>query len=510
MADGCYMTQGPKVVWSPLAGSQELLLASPCNHILYEGTRGPGKTDGQLMKFRRYVGLGYGPFWRGVIFDREYKNLDDLVAKSRRHFEAFGDGARFLSSGAAFKWVWPTGEELLFRAIKDEADYWNYHGQEFPFIGWNELTKYPSPTLYDMMMSCNRSSFLPQEHPIYDDDAQVHFLSEIPLMVVSTTNPWGAGHAWVKRRFIDVAAPGQVVRNTTDVFNPRTQRREKITKTQVRLFGSYKENRYLSPEYVAELENIKDRNRRAAWLWGDWDIVAGGALDDLWSSDIHVCPRFRIPDGWRVDRSLDWGSSKPFSVGWWAEANGEECVVPRADGVLVRWAPPKGTLFRIFELYGTEEIGTNKGLRKAASAVADDVVKIDRMLFTDKWIPTNVRPGPADNSIENTDDPQAPSIAARMRERGVHWVKSDKSPGSRKQGLEALRERLQASVEGEGPGFYVMRNCAATLALLPNVPRDMKDPDDVDSDSEDHIYDEVRYRVLASTPKATKRKQLTA
>jgi hypothetical protein len=111
---------------------------------MYTGARGPGKTDTQLMRFRRNVGVGYGPFWRGVIFDREYKNLDDLVNKSRRWFNQFGDGARFLSSAQDYKWTWPTGEELLFRAIKKLDDYWNYHGQEFPFIGWNELCKYPT------------------------------------------------------------------------------------------------------------------------------------------------------------------------------------------------------------------------------------------------------------------------------------------------------------------------------------------------------------------------------
>lgn len=202
---------GPRIVWKPLPGSQTLALSCPCHHILYEGTRGPGKTDAQLMFFRKYVGLGYGRFWRGVIFDREYKNLNDLISKSQRWFHAFGDGAKFLASASEYRWVWPTGEELLFRQIKKRSDYWKYHGQEFPFIGWNELTKYPTPDLYDMMMSCNRSSFVPEEHsPIDPKTGQRRLLPEIPLVVFSTTNPYGPGHNWVKQRFIDVAEPGQI------------------------------------------------------------------------------------------------------------------------------------------------------------------------------------------------------------------------------------------------------------------------------------------------------------
>ena len=52
-------TKAPvKVVWKPLEGSQALAMSCPAHVILYEGTRGPGKTDSQLMAFRKNVGLG--------------------------------------------------------------------------------------------------------------------------------------------------------------------------------------------------------------------------------------------------------------------------------------------------------------------------------------------------------------------------------------------------------------------------------------------------------------------
>lgn len=512
-AGGVLMPAAPKVVWTPLEGSQAMAMSCPCNHILVEGTRGPGKTDAQLMKFRRYVGLGYGPFWRGVIFDREYKNLDDLISKSRRWFPEFGDGAKFLSGNSQLKWVWPTGEELLFRVAKKVQDYWNYHGQEFPYIGWNELTKYPTREIYDMMMSCNRSSFLPQLHGYFElnketGEFEEHFLPEIPLIVFSTTNPFGAGHHWVKKQFIDAAAPGEVVRKVTNVFNPRTKKREDITKTQVRIFCSYKENKYLSPEAIAELENMRDPNRRRAWLWGDWDISAGGALGDLWDSSVHICPRFPVPRSWPVDRSLDWGSARPTSVGWWAEANGEEVKLPNGK----KWAPPAGTLFRIKELYLTPEIGSNVGLMWGPRKVAQEVKRIDEMLLEDGWIGAKVKAGPADGMIFDvrpTDHPEeAESIAAAMEDEGVVWQRADKSPGSRKNGLTLIRDRLQASLDFEEPGLYVMRNCAASIALVPNIQRDEDDMEDVDSDQEDHAYDEWRYRVLKGGVRSATKDQI--
>lgn len=495
----------PRIVWTPLPGSQALAISSPCHHTLYEGTRGPGKTDCQLMFFRKHVGQGYGQFWRGVIFDRQYKNLDDLVAKSKKWFYEFNDGAIFLQSTKDYKWVWPSGEELLFRVLENDDDYWNYHGQEFPFIGWNELTKFPTSSLYDSMMSCNRSSFLPEEHTKKDKDGRYMTpnglpLPPLPLVVFSTSNPYGPGHNWVKHRFVDKAKPGEIVRVTTNVYNPRTQRREDVVKTQVRIFGSYKENRYLDPVYIAELENVKDKNKRRAWLWGDWDIVAGGALDDVWDPDIHVLPRFVPPKEWRIDRSFDWGSSQPFSVGWWAEADGTEIILPNGK----KFCPPRGSLIRCFEWYGTEEIGSNLGLKMGARTVAKGILERETTLVP-RWLPRKPSPGPADNAIRNVVEKDSDSIEVLMASERVIWTESDKKPGSRKNGLQLIRDRLESAVkhhngiEKPGPGLYFMDCCNASLSTLPVLPRDPKDLDDVDTDAEDHVYDDVRYRVLASS-----------
>ena len=491
----------PEIIWEPLKGSQTYAVSCPCNHILYEGTRGPGKTDAQLMYFRRFVGLGYGQFWRGVIFDREYKNLDDLISKSKRWYRQFGDGAKFISSTSHLKWVWPTGEELWFRVMKNEQDYWNYHGHEFPFIGWNELTKHPNADLYDMVMSLNRTSFIPEKHsPIPRKTKEIELLPEIPLVVFSTTNPYGVGHNWVKQRFIDPAAPGQMVKITKDVFNPRTQKREEVTKTQVRLFGSYKENIYLSPEYILELESIKDPNKRRAWLWGDWDITSGGMFDDVWSAQVNIVEPFTIPHSWRIFRSFDWGSSAPFSVGWWAESDGSDIQIGKG-----KWkSTVKGDIFRIAEWYGWN--GTpNKGVRMLATQISKGIIEREiKMGYYGR-----VKPGPADNSINDVANGNciATDMARKVRidgkeYKGVRWARSDKSPGSRKNGWEKLRVAVFNAHNDEGPreypGLFVFRNCQdGFIRTVPNIPRDTKDLDDVDTDAEDHVADEARYVILS-------------
>lgn len=466
-------------------------------------------TDAQLMRFRRHVGQGYGRHWRGIIFDREYKNLDDLVSKSMRWFPEFKDGARFLSSKSDYRWVWPTGEELLFRAIKRETDYWGYHGQEFPFIGWNELTKYPTDTLFDMLMSCNRSSFVTDNGTIIDHETgKVIEIPEIPLEVFATCNPYGAGHNWVKKRFINASPMGKIASKTVNVFNPRTQEREDVVKTQVHLFGSYRENKYLSPEYIAELETITDPNKKKAWLGGNWDVVAGGMFDDVWDSPQHIIPPFRIPNNWRIDRSFDWGSSAPFSVGWWAESDGSDVQLP--DGT---WrSTVRGDIFRIFEWYGWNG-KSNQGLRMLANNVAAGIIQreIGMGLYG------RVQPGPADNSIWDVENGN--SIAADMgkpvrvegkKYPGVKWTRSNKSPGSRIAGWEKVRRYLSNArrqymklkgkkipIPREKPGMFIFNTCTMFIDLFPILPRDEVKQDDVDTDAEDHIGDEVRYKVLS-------------
>ncbi len=525
---GKLLEQDPdRIVWRSLNGSQCLAIACPAHHILYHGTRGPGKTDTQLMRFRARVGQGYGMFWRGIIFDREYKNLDDLISKSMRWFPEFGDGARFISSKSDYKWVWPTGEELLFRAIKKESDYWGYHGQEFPFLGWNELTKYPLDTLYEMMMSCNRSSFRPQDYPVTIDGdyyqktgivrlvsedhkyATPHLLPEIPLEVFATCNPYGAGHNWVKKRFINIAPPGKIFEKRINVFNPRTQQREDVVKRQVHLFGSYKENIYLAPEYIGELESMSDPMKRRAWLHGDWDVVAGGMFDDVWDRTQHIVRQFAIPMSWRLTRSFDWGSSHPFSVGWWAESDGSDIQLP--DGT---WkSTVKGDQFRFAEWYGWSG-KSNQGLRMLATDIAAGIIERELKM----GVHGRVRPGAADSSIWDVENGN--SIAADMLKsvkvngstyKGAEWRRSDKSPGSRKAGWEKIRKYLKQAlrqylitasgakvpVPREKPGLFVFDCCKMFIELVPNLPRDEDDMDDVDTEAEDHIGDEVRYHVLS-------------
>ena len=112
------------------------------------------------------------------------------------------------------------------------------------------------------------------------------------------------------------------------------------------------------------------------------------------------------------------------------------------------------------------------------------------------WIKKQPRHGPADNQITDVRESDVDAIADKMGDRGVRWERSDKSPGSRVNGLQLVRDRLYAAKTREGPALYFMSNCVGSIETLPSLPRDDKKIDDVDTSAEDHCYDMVRYRVL--------------
>jgi hypothetical protein len=449
------------VAWAPQPGSQTLFVTSPVFETLYEGTRGPGKTNALLIDFCQHVGQGHGKAWRGILFRQSYPALADIVAKSQEWIPKAFPGARYNES--AHVWKFEDGEELLLRYIDRKADYWSYHGHEYPWIGWDELTNWPDSGCYDIMRSCCRSS-----------------KPNVPRKYRATANPHGPGHHWVKARFIDIAPRGTIV--TDDLGNKR-----------VTLHGHWSENRMLmenDPEYIQRIKESTqdDPDQAAAWVDGSWDVVAGTFFGGVWNAKKLVLPDFNVPSDWYVDRAFDWGSSKPFSVGWWAESTGSPATM--RDGTIRHFA--RGSLFRIGEWYGCKPGKPNVGLEMGGEEIGKGILERQK----ERWGDRRINAGAADSSIYDVQDGHC--IADSFRKAGVHWNAANKGPGSRKNGWELMRERFGNAIRHplEKPGLYVFESCRDFVRTVPMMPRSEKNPDDVDTNSEDHIGDETRYRVL--------------
>jgi len=467
-----------------LPGYQEKFLSAKwCFELLGEGTRGGGKTDTLIMDFYSDVGKGYGADWHGILFRQHHADLKDVVRKSKKIFLKACPDAKFKDSSPKC-WTFPGGEKLYFSQFERLSDYDKHHGNEIPWIGWEELTNWSDDKGYKKMMSTCRSS-----------NPEVAKIKRVR----ATTNPHGLGHNWVKQRFNLSASRGKPQLNLVDIDTGA-----KIP-SRMALFSDLSENKILldaDPNYrdTIAMSAVSEQQRKA-WLEGDWDIVAGGMFDDIWKPKHHVVKPFDIPHSWRIDRSFDWGSSAPFSVGWWAESDGSD--VRLKDGTYR--STVRGDLFRINEWYGWNG-KPNEGLTMLAVDIAKEIVEREiKMGIYDRC-----KAGAADTSIFNVENGNciADDMAKRVRladgleYRGVTFTKADKSAGSRKTGWEAMRKMLKYAVQGnlprENAGLFVFDNCVQFLRTIPVLPRCEKDMDDVDTKAEDHIADEVRYRVRAS------------
>ncbi len=467
-----------RIAWKPQDGAQFLFVTCDVFECLMHGNRGGGKSLGMLIDFCQHVGpirfpghrANYGAAWRGVLFRRNYEELQDMIAKAQEWIPKIFPDARYVSSPNP-QYNFATGESLLFRSIERRIDFLKYQGHEYPWIGFEELTNWPDDFLYRQMISCCRSS-----------------KPGMPFKIRSTTNPSGPGHNWVKKRFRLPGPAGQ--RIGYHIHNIGEEARTSIRSDMAENIALLK-----------AVPNYRDRIKMAAtsiaqeraWLDGDWNIIAGGMFDDVWVPEVHIVPSFpirAIPRGWMIDRAYDHGSSKPFSVGWYAQSNGEPF---EWDGRVMGTVP--GDVFRIAEWYGSPS-HSNEGLRMTARAIADGI--IDREQDLGLW--GHVRPGPADTEIFSAKEPGRPSVHREFQTVGVSFVPADKGPGSRKPGWELMRQMFKGAVVPpsgyrEDPGLFICERCVDAIEKIVALPRDMKDQDDVDTESEDHIGDEMRYRI---------------
>jgi hypothetical protein len=263
------------------------------------------------------------------------------------------------------------------------------------------------------------------------------------------------------------------------------------------------------PNYAQTIAaSAQNKAMAKAWLDGRWDVVAGGMFDDVWNNDRNAIGRFDPPRTWRIDRAFDWGSSAPYSVGWYAESDGSDLLM--RDGSVM--STVRGDVFRIGELYGWSG-KPNEGLRELAVEVAVKVVEIEiaRGWRSPGGHQSRVHPGPADSAIYSTEngksigaDMEKPVRIGSMIYGGVFWTRADKRPGSRVSGWELMRTMIKAATPEPGtirekPGLFIVEDeNPQFLRTVLALPRCKKNLDDVDTDAEDHIADEVRYRVRAS------------
>jgi hypothetical protein len=438
------------VVWQPQEGPQTLLIQCPVFEVFYGGARGGGKTDGMLGDWIEHSSQ-WGAEAIGIFFRRELTQLDEVIARAKKLFTPLG--GKYNSQQKEFTMF--NGARLKFRYLDKDDDAEKYQGHSYTRVYFEELTNFPSPKPVMMLMATLRSGVVPHS----------------ALGFRGTGNPGGPGHLWVKARYIDPAPKGFTVIRT-DYENPFTKAVMQLER--VFIPSKLSDNRLMmavNPFYVAQLQNSGSASLVKAWLEGLWDSIEGAYFDN-YDEKKHVLDMSwyhtltRRPGLLRF-RAFDWGSAKPFSVGWYAVSDGTFDL-------------PAGALIRYREWYGMEPGKPNVGLRLTNDLIAEGIRHREQGDF--------IQYGVADPAIFTRQG--GPSIAEQMLVKGVAWVRAD---NSRLAGWQALRERLGA----DKPMIYFLESCEHARRTLPVLQYDSTKFEDVDSEGEDHAGDEIRYACMS-------------
>ena len=139
-------------------------------------------TDVLIMDYLQEVGVGHGIDYKGLLLREATTELGDVITKTKKWIPRIFPSAKFNNQKKI--WTFEGGETLWLNYARVLDDYEQYHGHEYPWIGWEEITNHPFDKVYKKMMSCNRSS-----NP------------NIPRKYRATCNSSGPGHQWVKDRF---------------------------------------------------------------------------------------------------------------------------------------------------------------------------------------------------------------------------------------------------------------------------------------------------------------------
>jgi Terminase large subunit, T4likevirus-type, N-terminal len=436
------------VVWEPLP-RQGLFIQCPCNDVGYGGSRGGGKSWAILGDWIGHEEQ-YGKHAVGLVLRRERTQLIELIEAAKSIFVPLG----YVWKEVDKLFVGPRGGRLRFAYMENDSDCDSYQGHEYTRLYIEEATTFPSESPINRMQATLRSG------------------NGVPCQMKVTMNPGGVGHQWCKARYRLDTHPGGLEVFHFEWTNPFTKKTVQRTRTFIP--ARVADNPYLGDDYVASLFQVGSPALVKAWLEGSWDI-AEGAFFDSWSHRNIVEP-FYVPEEWLRFRAVDFGTASPFSVGWWAVPNDD---YPLSDGRTI----PRGSLVRFQEWYGCTGV-PNVGLRLTAEEVARGVVSRSRGMKVSYTV--------LDRSCFSFQG--GPTIAETFYRNGVHCRPADNARVARAGALSGwaeMRNRIKG-IDGV-PRLYVSSDCRDFIRTVPAVPHDRSRPEDVDTDSEDHIADECRY-----------------
>ena len=411
---------------------QRLFLLDRHRYVAFGGARGGGKS--WAVRAKAVLLAANYPGIKIMIVRRTYPELRANHIGPLRTL--LGGFAEYKESTKEF--TFPNGSVILFRHCENATAVDKYQGTEVDVLFLDEATQLTEEE-YDRFKTCVRG------------------VNPFPKRVYLTCNPGGAGHAWVKRLFVDRA-----FRDSEDPADYSFIR--SLVTDNAALMES-------DPEYIKQLQALPPKLRKA-WLEGDWNIFEGQFFEEFRDVPEHYADRlythviepFEIPPEWRIVRSFDFGFAKPFSCDWWA-------------------VDYEGRAYLILQLYGCTDT-PNEGVKWHPDRIFSEIRRIEN---EHRWLKGKTIDGVADPSIWDASRGEAIIEAADR-----HFIYFAKGDNKRLPGWMQCHYRL--SFDGDGrPMVYFFNTCRAAIRTLPLLQYAPLDPEDLNTTQEDHFADSFRY-----------------
>lgn len=403
--------------------------------FLYGGAAGGSKSTSLLLGALRSCVRhpGLQVFW----FRRTFPELEQSVIRALARY-GYGKqlGARWV--GSRHELIFPGGSIFTFAHAKNMEEATALQSAEIQLLILDERTTIP-PDVVDLLYTRVRSG-----------------VEGVPCLGIrSATNPGNIGHTRVKAEYVDATDHG-----TKEIVDASGRLRRFI---QARVSDTPQ----LGPEYAQSFAGYGEALRKA-FLDGDWDVFAGQVFAE-WRHARHVVPRFTPPPTWKRVAGIDFGYAAPWAVVWSA-------------------VDPDGRVWCYRERYASKVGETDQ----ARLILEDEATEP-----TAHWV---VRY--ADPSMWRSTGEGLP-IADRYQVEGCHLEPAN---NERIAGWQRVHTYL-----ADGPACTLHRDlgwetcpmlhvldgtCPDLVRTLPSVPYDKHRVEDVDTQSEDHAPDALRYMLM--------------
>lgn len=442
--------------FTPSPGPQTAAFQYAPDELFYGGAAGGGKS-----RMARAAGVIFClsvPGVRAILFRNSFPEIRDAV-EAPMLAEIPEALATYNKSSHEFRFI--NGSVLRLAHLKSDTDLPKYQGAEYQLVIFEELTHFTE----------RQYLYLKSRLRVAGPVRRAMEAMGLRPRMIATGNPGGRGHHWVKARFVDPVKPGVPFRLAPTEDDPEPG---------VRLYIHAKatDNPHLDSGYTNMLNALPEGEKQAL-RDGDWNVLDGVRFPGF-RTGIHVIDPedFPIPEHAVRALGVDWGTHAPFAGVWVAKV---------------------GNIFVAYREAYAKDMGT----AEQAALLASMETHVERgpgRLQTPVVLDPAMWARAAANPLKSNDPNSAPPGSTAWYYQKVFGSAVRKANNDRLGGASTIDQLLTPVDIGNGekmPRLFIYSTCRNLIRTLPALPRDDKNPEDVDTKAEDHAYDALRYALMS-------------